>query len=73
MKKRAVSAPYWSISACGSTPLFFDFDIVPMPPESTGRAVRARFAETILPLASRFDLDFGRIDPLAPARPASRK
>ena len=32
MKKRAVSAPYFSISACGSTPLFFDFDIVPMPP-----------------------------------------
>ena len=31
MKKRAVSAPYSSISACGSTPLFFDFDIVPMP------------------------------------------
>ena len=27
----AVSAPYFSISSCGSMPLFFDFDIVPTP------------------------------------------
>src|SRR5579885_788675 len=31
MKKRAVSAPYFSIKACGSTPLRLDFDMVPMP------------------------------------------
>ena len=31
MNKRAMSAPYSSTSSCGSTPLFFDFDIVPMP------------------------------------------
>ena len=36
MNSRAVSAPYCSTSLCGSTPLFFDFDIVPMPPLSTG-------------------------------------
>jgi hypothetical protein len=37
MNRRAVSAPYWSISACGSTPLFFDFDIFSVPPITTGR------------------------------------
>jgi hypothetical protein len=36
MNSRAVSAPYLSTSVCGSTPLFFDFDIVPRPPYSTG-------------------------------------
>ena len=36
MNRRAVSAPYWSIRACGSTPLFFDFDIFSVPPTSTG-------------------------------------
>ncbi|MNT43575.1 hypothetical protein D3C72_1800560 [compost metagenome] len=34
--RRAVSAPYWSISACGSMPLFFDFDIFSTPPITTG-------------------------------------
>jgi hypothetical protein len=37
MNRRAVSAPYWSIRACGSTPLFFDFDIFSVPPITTGR------------------------------------
>ena len=32
-----MSAPYWSIRACGSTPLFFDFDIFSVPPMTTGR------------------------------------
>ena len=36
VNRRAVSAPYWSISACGSTPLFFDFDIFSVPPTITG-------------------------------------
>src|SRR5260364_177099 len=36
VNRRTVSAPYWSISVCGSTPLFFDFDIFSMPPASTG-------------------------------------
>src|SRR5260221_123928 len=36
MKSRAVSAPYFSIRSCGSTPLLFDFDIVPRPSDSTG-------------------------------------
>ena len=53
MKKRAVSAPYFSISACGSTPLFFDFDIVPTPAKLTSAPSAARLAETILPFASR--------------------
>ncbi len=29
--RRAVSAPYFSISSCGSMPLFFDLDMVPTP------------------------------------------
>ena len=36
MNRRQVSAPYWSIIDCGSTPLFFDFDIFSVPPISTG-------------------------------------
>ena len=36
MKKRAVSAPYFSMSSCGSTPLLRDLDIVPMPSYTTG-------------------------------------
>jgi hypothetical protein len=36
MNRRAVSAPYWSMSDCGSTPLFFDFDIFSVPPTITG-------------------------------------
>ena len=51
MKKRAVSAPYLSISACGSTPLFFDFDMVPMPSYTTLRPFFV-FAERTLPFAS---------------------
>ncbi len=53
MNSRAVSAPYCSTSACGSTPLFFDLDIVTMPPDSTGCAVGAqRGADARLPRAS---------------------
>jgi hypothetical protein len=29
--RRAVSAPYFSIRSCGSTPLFLDLDIVVQP------------------------------------------
>jgi hypothetical protein len=31
MKNRAVSAPYLSMSSCGSTPFRLDFDMVEMP------------------------------------------
>jgi hypothetical protein len=31
MNRRAVSAPYFSVSAFGSTPLLRDLDMVPMP------------------------------------------
>ena len=41
--RRTVSAPYLSTIACGSTPLFFDFDIFSMPP-MTHRLRRRRSA-----------------------------
>ena len=34
--RRTVSAPYLSTMVCGSTPLFFDFDIFSVPPICTG-------------------------------------
>ena len=34
--RRTVSAPNLSTIACGSTPLFFDFDIFSVPPICTG-------------------------------------
>jgi hypothetical protein len=37
MNRRQVSAPYFSIIDCGSTPLFLDLDIFSVPPISTGR------------------------------------
>ena len=52
-KRRAVSAPYWSISACGSTPLFFDFDIFSVPPIWTGKQSVLSLAPMTLALASR--------------------
>ena len=42
--RRTVSAPYLSTSTCGSTPLFFDFDIFSVPPISTGRPSTSDFA-----------------------------
>ncbi len=53
MNRRQVSAPYWSIIDCGSTPLFFDFDIFSVPPISTGWPSLFRRAPTTLALASR--------------------
>ena len=35
MNMRAVSAPNSSTNTCGSTPLFFDLDMVTTPPDST--------------------------------------
>ena len=52
MKKRAVSAPYCSISDCGSTPLFFDLDMVGPFVLTVGRRPLA-VAPVICPLASR--------------------
>ena len=57
MKNRAMSAPYSSISACGSTPLFLDFDMVPMPPRFDGLAISRSTAPVRLPLSSNFHLD----------------
>ena len=63
MNRRAVSAPYLSTSACGSTPLFFDFDIVPMPlVVRRGSPSVSTLAPTCVPSASRRDLDVGRIE-----------
>ena len=53
MKKRAVSAPYWSTSACGSTPLFFDLDIFSVPPMTTGWPSARSVAAVTRPLSSR--------------------
>ena len=52
MNSRAVSAPYVSTSDCGSTPLFFDFDIVPMPDVSTGWPSARSTAPIGAPLSS---------------------
>src|SRR5258706_16177827 len=52
MKSRAVSAPYFSIKSCGSTPLFFDFDIVPRPSDSTGLPSERNAAPVRWPLSS---------------------
>jgi len=64
VNRRAVSAPYWSIRACGSTPLFFDFDIFSVPPTLTDSPSDLRIAtpsfistsaglnQVFLPLAS---------------------
>src|SRR5690606_19011179 len=50
--RRAVSAPMVSISDCGSTPLFLDFDMVPMPPYFTGEPSAAILAPMMAPFAS---------------------
>ena len=51
MKKRAVSAPYCSIKDCGSTPLFFDLDMVVSSCSSTVPSFFS-LAPMIWPLAS---------------------
>jgi hypothetical protein len=53
MKKRAVSAPYSLDQRCGSTPLFFDFDIVPMPLVVDRLAVGEHVAPVMRPLSRR--------------------
>lgn len=52
MNRRAVSAPYCSTRRLGSTPFPFDFDMVPMPPHSTGAPSAMSTAESRRPLSS---------------------
>jgi len=58
---RAVSAPYFSMRSCGSTPLFFDFDMVPMPSDSTGLPSERNTAPMRWPLVVVPDLDVGGV------------
>ncbi len=53
MNRRAVSAPYWSMMAWGSTPLFFDLDIFSVPPMITGWPSAFSVAPVGRPLSSR--------------------
>ena len=64
MNRRAVSAPYCSTSACGSTPLFFDFDIVPMPALSTGRPSARSTRADARALVVDLHVDVGRVEVL---------
>jgi hypothetical protein len=73
MKRRAVSAPYWSISACGSTPLFFDFDMVPMPPTSPPAGRRPQRGAGGRPRSSRDGVDFVGAKYLMPPLPVSSR
>ena len=52
VNNRHVSAPYFSIRAVGSTPLFLDFDIFSIFPNCTDSPSSAFVAETTLPLLS---------------------
>ena len=63
MNRRAVSAPYWSIRACGSTPLFFDFDIFSVPPMTTGRPSALQRGAGRAAAFVGDDVDVGRVDP----------
>src|SRR5690606_6410531 len=50
--RRAVSAPMESMSDCGSTPLFLDLDMVPMPPYCTAEPSARSLAPVMAPLLS---------------------
>ena len=52
MKRRTVSAPYFSTISCGSIPLFFDFDILVIPVCTNSRP-SGSVALMIRPFSSR--------------------
>ena len=68
MNSRAVSAPNSSTNACGSTPLFLDFDMVTTPPDSTSLPSARSTRHPALRRLIGGDRHIGRIEVLHPAR-----
>ncbi len=62
--RRTVSAPNLPTISCGSTPLFFDFDIFSVPPMTDGLAVglQRRAGDAAALVADGFHV--GRVDPV---------
>ena len=52
VNRRTVSAPCLSMAVCGSTPLFFDFDILVTPPLRTSSPVAVSVALIVRPFSS---------------------